>query len=105
MKVVPGYADPNPKLNMHAFILAAASSAGWILYEAADKLKNPEPLQEAGWVVAVMLLSVAANIFVSKRLSKVGDETDLVALEADGYHLRADVYTYPGGFGRPCHHP
>ncbi len=40
-----------------------------------------------------MLLSVAANIFVSKRLFKVGQETDSVALKADAWHLRTDVYT------------
>src|SRR5512141_2806126 len=40
-------------------------AAVWILYEAIKKLRNPEPLDEAGWGAAVMLLSVAANIFVS----------------------------------------
>ncbi|HUS76305.1 MAG TPA: cation diffusion facilitator family transporter [Methanothrix sp.] len=73
-------------------------AATWILYEAAEKLKNPEPLQEVGWGIAVMLFSVAANIFVSNRLSKVGDETDSVALKADACHLRADVYTSLGVF-------
>ncbi len=68
-------------------------AACWILYEAIKKLRNPEPLDEAGWGVAVMLLSVAANIFVSKRLFKVGQETDSVALKADAWHLRTDVYT------------
>ena len=32
-------------------------AAGWILYEAVNKLDNPEPLDGAGWGVAVMLLS------------------------------------------------
>ena len=74
-------------------------AAGWILYEAVNKLKNPEPLDGAGWGVAVMLLSVAANIFVSKRLFKVGVETDSVALKADAWHLRTDVYTSLGVLG------
>lgn len=71
-------------------------AACWILFEAAKKLKNPEPLDEAGWGVAVMLLSAVANIFVSNRLFKVGQETDSVALKADAWHLRTDVYTSLG---------
>ena len=71
-------------------------AAAWILFEAIKKLREPEPLDEAGWGVAVMLLSVASNIFVSKRLFKVGQETDSVALKADAWHLRTDVYTSLG---------
>lgn len=70
--------------------------ACWILFEAAKRLRNPEPLDEAGWGVAVMLLSIVVNIFVSNRLFKVGQETDSVALKADAWHLRTDVYTSLG---------
>ena len=41
-------------------------AAGWIIFEAIKKLENPQPLDEAGWGVAVMLVSVAANLFVSR---------------------------------------
>ncbi len=71
-------------------------AAGWIILEAAKKLRNPVPMDEPGWGVAVMLLSVAANIFVSGRLFRVGRETDSVALQADAWHLRTDVYTSLG---------
>lgn len=71
-------------------------AAGWIVFEAWKKLKNPEPLEEAGLGVAVMMISSAANIFVSRELMKVGKETDSVALQADGWHLRTDVYTSAG---------
>ncbi len=71
-------------------------AACWILFEAIKKLRNPEPLDDAGWGVAVMLLSAAANIFVSMRLFKVGQETDSIALKADAWHLRTDVYTSLG---------
>ncbi|MDD1740072.1 MAG: cation diffusion facilitator family transporter, partial [Methanothrix sp.] len=60
------------------------------------KLKDPEPLEEVGWGVAVMMVSSAANILVSKALFKVGKETDSVALQADAWHLRTDVYTSAG---------
>jgi len=37
-----------------------------------------------------------ANIFVSHRLFCVGKETDSVALQADAWHLRTDIYTSAG---------
>ena len=43
-----------------------------------------------------MLVSAVVNIFVSRRLFKVGKETDSVALQADAWHLRTDVYTSLG---------
>ena len=43
-----------------------------------------------------MLFSAMANYFVSRQLFKVGNETDSVALQADGWHLRTDVYTSAG---------
>ena len=71
-------------------------AAGWIIYEAAQKIIRPEPLEMAAWGVAVMLLSAVVNTFVSRKLFRVGKETDSVALIADGWHLRTDVYTSAG---------
>jgi len=71
-------------------------AAGWIIYEAAQKIISPEPLGMAAWGVAVMLLSAVVNTFVSRKLFRVGRETDSVALIADGWHLRTDVYTSAG---------
>ncbi len=71
-------------------------AAGWIIYEAVKKLMNPEPLEEVGWGVAVMAVSSTANIMVSRMLFRVGKETDSVALQADAWHLRTDVYTAAG---------
>jgi cation diffusion facilitator family transporter len=76
-------------------------AAGWIIYEASYKLgliyqgQNPESM-EAGLGVAVMLLSAVLNIVVSHMLFKVGKATDSVALQADAWHLRTDVYTSAG---------
>jgi len=71
-------------------------AASWIILEALQKLKNPEALESIGWGVGVMLLSAAANVFVSRRLFQVGKETDSLALQADAWHLRTDVYTSAG---------
>jgi cation diffusion facilitator family transporter len=74
-------------------------AAGWIIFEAVKKLRNPQPMDDAWLGVAVMLISVMANIIVSNNLFKVGKETDSIALMADAWHLRTDVYTSLGVFG------
>lgn len=71
-------------------------AAAWIIHEAIDKLMRPELLEEVDWGIAVMLFSVLANTVVSKQLFNVGKETDSVALLADAWHLRTDVYTSAG---------
>ena len=44
----------------------------------------------------MMLVSAVVNIFVSRQLFKVGKATDSIALQADAWHLRTDVYTSLG---------
>jgi cation diffusion facilitator family transporter len=79
---------------VEALLIFAA--AGWIIFEALQKFRNPEAIETPGWGVGVMMISVAANYFVSRRLFKVAKETDSIALEADAWHLRTDVYTSAG---------
>jgi cation diffusion facilitator family transporter len=71
-------------------------AAGWIIYEAAHKLMNPQPMEEVSWGIAVMTGSALMNFAVSHMLFKVGRETDSIALKADAWHLRTDVYTSLG---------
>lgn len=71
-------------------------AAGWIIYEALHKLLNPFPLRTPILGVGVMFTSLSVNIWVSKKLFQVGKETDSVALQADAWHLRTDVYTSAG---------
>lgn len=71
-------------------------AAGWIIYEAVHKLFKPEPMESLGWGVAVMAVSATANWLISAHLMRVGRETDSVALTADAWHLRTDVYTSAG---------
>jgi cation diffusion facilitator family transporter len=71
-------------------------AAAWIIYSAVRKLMHPQEIEMAGWGVAVMLVSAIVNTLVSRRLFKVGRATDSVALQADGWHLRTDVYTSLG---------
>ena len=71
-------------------------AAVWILYEAVHKLMKPKPLEQVGWGIAVMLVSSVVNIIVSEMLFRVGRKTDSIALKADAWHLRTDVYTSAG---------
>lgn len=71
-------------------------AAAWIIYEAAHKLLDPQPIEAVGWGIAVMLVSSVVNLVVSEMLFRVGRETESVALQADAWHLRTDVYTSAG---------
>jgi cation diffusion facilitator family transporter len=71
-------------------------AAVWIIYEAADKLVHPQGIDLPAWGVGVMLVSAVVNTFVSRRLFRVGRESDSVALQADAWHLRTDVFTSVG---------
>jgi len=75
------------------------TAAGWIVWEAAKRIMHGGPLEAAGWGVVVMLVSAAANMVVSRMLFKVGRETESIALMADAWHLRTDVWTSAGVMG------
>ena len=73
-----------------------------IIYEAAMKLLGHGSGMETGLLlyagIGVMFVSAAANWFVSTRLMKAARETESIALEADAWHLRTDIYTSLGIF-------
>jgi len=71
-------------------------AAGWIIFEAIKKIFEPTLPDSLGIGTIVMGVSAIVNFFVSRRLYKVGKETDSVALEADGLHLKTDVFTSLG---------
>lgn len=71
-------------------------AAIYIIFESVQKLKvlqEPEYL-ELG--IIVMFLSIIINFVVSRRLLQVAKETHSQALEADGLHLQADIWTSVG---------
>jgi cation diffusion facilitator family transporter len=71
-------------------------AAIWIIYESMERLLHPKPLETIGWGVMVMFISSAINLVVSNMLFKVGKRTHSMALMADGWHLRTDVWTAAG---------
>jgi len=71
-------------------------AAIYIIYEAVKKLVERSPVENLGLGIAVMGVSSVVNWFISNYLFKVAKKTDSIALEADAWHLRTDVYTSAG---------
>jgi cation diffusion facilitator family transporter len=71
-------------------------AAGWIIYEAIQKILNPSGVENLGVGVAVMAVSAVVNTLVSRKLYQVAKKTESIALEADALHLKTDVYTSAG---------
>ncbi len=71
-------------------------AAIWIIAEAIHKLRNPAAIEEPSWGIGVMLISSLVNLCVSQILFRVGKKANSIAIQADAWHLRTDVYTSAG---------
>lgn len=69
-----------------------------IITEATKKMLHGGQVMETGWGIVVMGCAAVLNFIISTYLLRVGKKTHSVALEADGMHLRTDVYTSLGVF-------
>jgi len=70
--------------------------AGIIVFEATHRLVVGATVDALGIGIAVMGLSVVANLVVSTVLFRQAREHDSPALEGDAAHLRADALTSAG---------
>lgn len=71
-------------------------AAGFIIYEAVDRIREVTGLESIELGIGIMAVSALVNFFVSRHLHRVARSTDSVALEADAWHLTTDVYTSLG---------
>ncbi len=71
-------------------------AAAMIIFEAYKKIFEPAEIEQAFVAIAVMFAAAAINLLVSRKLYKVSQEEDSMALEADALHLKTDVYTSLG---------
>lgn len=71
-------------------IAVSAAVAGW---ESIQRLFNPQPLENLGWVIAAAIIGFLGNEAVAIFRIRVGNEIGSAALVADGYHARADGFT------------
>lgn len=66
----------------------------YIVFEAVKKIINPMSVNiDVNLGLAVMAISVIANIAISKYLLLTAKQTGSLALFADGEHLRTDVFS------------
>jgi cation diffusion facilitator family transporter len=70
--------------------------AGIIVYEATHRLVAGAEVERLGIGIAVMAVSIVANLAVSAALSHQARKTDSPALEGDAAHLRTDALTSAG---------
>lgn len=76
------------------FIVAMiALSAGVALWEAVQRLRDPQDVRNVGWVIAAGVIGFAGNEVVAIYRIRVGRRIGSAALVADGLHARTDGLT------------
>lgn len=73
-------------------------AAAIIIYEAVLRLFGNFEVELLTAGMAIMGASAVMNFLVARKLSEVAKRTDSLALEADAYHLKTDVWTSVGVF-------
>lgn len=68
----------------------SAALAGW---ESLQKLLQPQPITNLGWVAAAGLIGCLGNEAVAQYRIRAGERIGSAALVADGYHARTDGLT------------
>jgi len=76
-------------------LLIAGAAAG-IIWAAAHRFTDPQPLQALGWGIALAVVSSALNGLLAWRMMVASREHRSIALEADARHLFTDVWTSAG---------
>lgn len=71
--------------------LLVGVSAGYLIWEAGHRLADPEPVQQGGWAIAVMVLSVVLTLGLVWVQSRAIKATGSVAVEGDRAHYMADL--------------
>lgn len=85
-----GRAEDLAGLFVIAMIALSAVMAGW---HAVQRLLNPAPLDNVGWVALAGFLGFLGNEAVALFRIREGRAIGSAALVADGYHARTDGFT------------
>ena len=76
--------------------LLIVGAAAAIIWAAAHRFADPQPLQSLGWGLALALVSSALNGLLAWRMMIASREHRSIVLEADARHLFTDVWTSAG---------
>jgi cation diffusion facilitator family transporter len=68
-------------------------SAGYILWEVVQKLLNPVPIENSGWVALAAVVGFLGNEAVAVLEIRVGKQIGSEAMVVDGRHARIDGFT------------
>ncbi len=74
-------------------VLSIAFSAGYTFWESFQKLINPTPLNNLGWVAVAAVIGFLGNEAVAILQIRVGRKIGSDAMVADGLHARTDGLT------------
>ena len=76
-------------------LLIAGAAAG-IVWAAAHRFADPQPLLSLGWGVGLAVLGSCLNWLLARRMMAASRTHRSIALEADARHLYTDVWTSGG---------
>jgi len=79
--------------------LLIVGAAVAIIWAAAGRFANPQPLEQLGWGIALSVASSALNGVLAWRMLIASREQRSIVLEADARHLFTDVWTSAGVVG------
>jgi len=74
-------------------VLSILVSAGIVFWESFQRLLNPQPLENIGWVAIAAFIGFLGNEAVAIMQIRVGKRIGSEALVADGLHARTDGLT------------
>ena len=74
-------------------VLSIAVSAGVVFWQSFQRVINPQPLTNLGWVAAAAVIGFFGNEAVALLQIRVGRKIGSAALVADGLHARTDGLT------------
>ena len=68
-------------------------SAAEAIYQSIQKITDPQPISNIGWVAVAAVIGFLGNEFVAVFRIRVGRQIGSAALVADGNHARTDGFT------------
>ncbi|MBC8507421.1 MAG: cation transporter [Anaerolineales bacterium] len=74
-------------------VLSIAVSAGIVFWESFQRLIDPQPILNLGWVAAASVIGFFGNEWVAIIQIRVGRRIGSAAMVADGLHARTDGLT------------